>query len=200
MYRNSGIDTFMSPLSLWCFINKGYFTPCQGRALNSPFDAWCIALWLKRITIYQSNQLTGDLVIPDTCSIELTGNCSTGFDSFNSPHVTTITFYSERIVPASGILYGNLSAYLWSEHWNDNWRMAFKKSKHSIINRPVSIRVRIDPPYTLICRRGGHSDETGKTEVTCHSRCGTIKIPPCSKVLSAEHRPKFCRPSPVMSP
>ena len=30
------------------------------------------------------------------------------------------------------------------------------------------------------------------------SRCGTIKIPPCSKALSAEHRPKFCSPSPVM--
>ena len=30
------------------------------------------------------------------------------------------------------------------------------------------------------------------------SRCGTIKIHPCSKALSAEHRPKFCSPSPVM--
>jgi hypothetical protein len=27
-----------------------------------------------------------------------------------------------------------------------------------------------------------------------HSRCGTIKIPPCSKALSAEHRPKFLQP------
>jgi hypothetical protein len=34
---------------------------------------------------------------------------------------------------------------------------------------------------------GDPSDETGKTEVPCHSRCGTIKIPPCSKALSAEH-------------
>jgi hypothetical protein len=42
------------------------------------------------------------------------------------------------------------------------------------------------------------SDETGKTEAPCHSRCGTIKIPPCSEALSAEHRPKFCSPSPVM--
>jgi hypothetical protein len=25
-----------------------------------------------------------------------------------------------------------------------------------------------------------------------------IKIPPCSKALSAEHRPKFCSPSPAM--
>jgi hypothetical protein len=46
---------------------------------------------------------------------------------------------------------------------------------------------------------GGFSDETGKTEVPCHSRCGMIKIPPCSKTLSMEHRPKFCSsPSPVM--
>jgi hypothetical protein len=33
----------------------------------------------------------------------------------------------------------------------------------------------------------GPSDETGKTVVPCHSSCGTIKIPPCSKALSAEH-------------
>jgi hypothetical protein len=29
-------------------------------------------------------------------------------------------------------------------------------------------------------------------------RCGTIKIPPCSKALSADHKPKFCSPSPAM--
>jgi hypothetical protein len=28
--------------------------------------------------------------------------------------------------------------------------------------------------------------------------CGTIKIPPCSKALNAEHRPKFAALSPVM--
>jgi hypothetical protein len=43
------------------------------------------------------------------------------------------------------------------------------------------------------CRAGIEfsKDETGKTEVPCPSRCGTIKIPPYSKALSAEHRPKF---------
>jgi hypothetical protein len=41
-------------------------------------------------------------------------------------------------------------------------------------------------------------DETGKTEALCQSRCGTIEIPPYSKVLSAEHSLKFCNPSPVM--
>jgi hypothetical protein len=32
---------------------------------------------------------------------------------------------------------------------------------------------------------GGPSDETRKTEAPCHSRYGTIKIPPCSNALSA---------------
>jgi hypothetical protein len=38
----------------------------------------------------------------------------------------------------------------------------------------------------------------GKTEAPCHSRCGTIKIPPCSKALSAEYRPTFGSPSPAI--
>jgi hypothetical protein len=38
---------------------------------------------------------------------------------------------------------------------------------------------------------GGPSDENGTTEALCHSRCCTIKIPLCSKALSAEHKPKF---------
>jgi hypothetical protein len=59
---------------------------------------------------------------------------------------------------------------------------------------PVRIRVRIDPPHPYACP----SDETGKTEVPCRSRCDTIKIPPCSKALSAEHRPRFCSTSPEM--
>jgi hypothetical protein len=44
----------------------------------------------------------------------------------------------------------------------------------------------------------GSANENGKPEIPCHSRCGTIKIPPCSKALSAEHRSKFCSPSPAM--
>jgi hypothetical protein len=58
-----------------------------------------------------------------------------------------------------------------------------KRKSHN----PVRIRVRIDPPYPLVCRERHPSDETEKTEVPCHSRCDTIKIPPCSKALSAEH-------------
>jgi hypothetical protein len=52
--------------------------------------------------------------------------------------------------------------------------------------------------YPLCVSRGCPSDETGKTEATYHSRYDTMKIPPCSKALSKEHRPKFCSPSTVM--
>jgi hypothetical protein len=41
---------------------------------------------------------------------------------------------------------------------------------------------------------GGHPGETGKNEVPSHSRCGTIKIPPCSKALGAEYRLKIPQP------
>jgi hypothetical protein len=50
---------------------------------------------------------------------------------------------------------------------------------------PEVIRMHETTSYKTI------EDETGKTEVPCQSRCGTIKIPPCSKALSVEHRPKF---------
>jgi hypothetical protein len=64
---------------------------------------------------------------------------------------------------------------------------------------PVRIRVRICPPHPLVCRKRRLNGAVlrmrpGKTEVLCHSRCVTIKIPPCSKALSAEDRPKFCSP------
>jgi hypothetical protein len=60
----------------------------------------------------------------------------------------------------------------------------------------VRIRVRIDPPHPLVCRKRRLNGAVlrmrpKKTEAPCHSRCGTIKIPPCSKALRAEHRPKF---------
>ena len=61
----------------------------------------------------------------------------------------------------------------------------------TFIYYPVRVRVRIDPPHPLVCRKrrlngGGPSDETAKTEVPCHNRCGTIKIPPYAKALSAK--------------
>jgi hypothetical protein len=66
----------------------------------------------------------------------------------------------------------------------------------------VWIRDRIDPPHPLACRKRWLNGavlriETVKAEAPCHSRCDTINIPPCAKVLSAEHRPKLCSPSPV---
>jgi hypothetical protein len=78
--------------------------------------------------------------------------------------------------------------------WGD--LVCVSSSSISLLFIHVRIRVRIVPPYPLVCckRRlngGVPSDETGKSEVPCRSRCGTIKIPPCSKALSAEHRLKF---------
>jgi hypothetical protein len=65
---------------------------------------------------------------------------------------------------------------------------------------PVRIRSSTSPRVSYKATKwGGPSDETGKTEVPCRSRCGLIKIPPCSEALSAEHRPKFCSPSPAMA-
>jgi hypothetical protein len=56
----------------------------------------------------------------------------------------------------------------------------------------VRIWVKIDPPHPLeAIEWGGPADETRKTELAWHSRCGTIKMPPCSKVLSADHRQPF---------
>jgi hypothetical protein len=68
---------------------------------------------------------------------------------------------------------------------------------------PVRIRVRIGPQHPLVCRKRRLNravlrmrPEKPRSRVT--ARCGTIKIPPCSKALSAEHKPKFCSPSPAM--
>jgi hypothetical protein len=56
---------------------------------------------------------------------------------------------------------------------------------------PLRIWVRIDPPHPLCVVRGDWMERffewDRKTETPCHSRCGTIKIPPCLKALSAVH-------------
>ena len=45
---------------------------------------------------------------------------------------------------------------------------------------------------SLACRTrrlmGVSTDETAKTEAACHSRSGTIKMPPCHKAISADQR------------
>jgi hypothetical protein len=61
----------------------------------------------------------------------------------------------------------------------------------------MRMRVIIGLPYTLVYLKR-RLKETGKTEVLYHSRCGTIKIPLCSKALRVEYRPKFFSPSPAM--
>jgi hypothetical protein len=65
------------------------------------------------------------------------------------------------------------------------------------------IRVRIDPLHPHACRKWRLNGaflrmRPEKPKVPCHSRCGTIKIPPSSKALSAEHMPKICSPSLAM--
>ena len=40
-------------------------------------------------------------------------------------------------------------------------------------------------------------ETANKTEVPCHRRHGTIKIPGCSKAMSAQLMPKFCNPLPA---
>jgi hypothetical protein len=57
--------------------------------------------------------------------------------------------------------------------------------------RLMRIQVRIGPPHPLAIKWGGSSDETGKTEAPCHSRCGTIKIPLCSKARKVTLGLKF---------
>jgi hypothetical protein len=81
-------------------------------------------------------------------------------------------------------------------HENQKLSSHHNEFKNVRIVQPVRIRVRLDLPHPHVCRKtqlvgGGPSDETGETEALCHSRCGTMKIPPCSKALSAEHRPNF---------
>ena len=45
---------------------------------------------------------------------------------------------------------------------------------------------------------GNFADDGGRKEVTCYSRCGTIKIPPCSNAIRAEHGSHHRRASPAM--
>jgi hypothetical protein len=65
----------------------------------------------------------------------------------------------------------------------------------------VRIRIRIDPPHPLFCRKRRLNVAVLRMKQenprSCVSQCGTIKIPPCSKALSVEHRPNFYRPSPA---
>jgi hypothetical protein len=66
-----------------------------------------------------------------------------------------------------------------------------------------SSRVRINTRLPLVCCKrwlnGARSFRWDrKPEAPCYSRCNTIKIPSCSKALSAEHRPKSCSSSPVL--
>jgi hypothetical protein len=81
--------------------------------------------------------------------------------------------------------------------------LRYFKSRYIILTLgPMRIQVRIDPPHPLVCRKRRLNGEVlwmrPEKQIPWHSRCSTIKIPPCSKALSAEHRPKFFSPSQAM--
>jgi hypothetical protein len=71
------------------------------------------------------------------------------------------------------------------------------------VQDPVRIWVRLDPSHPLVCRKRRLNGAVlrvrlEKNEVPFHSRCDKIEILPCSKALSAEHRPTSCSPTPAM--
>jgi hypothetical protein len=66
----------------------------------------------------------------------------------------------------------------------------FQLTKHFLLFWPVKIRVWRKKRLAGVVLRMRSEKQKSR-----HKRCGTIKIPPCSKALSAEHRPKFCSPS-----
>jgi hypothetical protein len=88
---------------------------------------------------------------------------------------------------------GHYTIYNQSITYNTRYYECVVVPSNTTIEDPGKNRLSTSP-----CEWGGPSDETRKTEVPCHSRCGAIKIPPCSKARSAEHRPKFYSLSPVM--
>jgi hypothetical protein len=73
----------------------------------------------------------------------------------------------------------------------------------TFIYYPLRIRVRIDPPHPLVCHKRRLNGavlrmrhEKPRSRVT--AGVARIKIPPCSKALSAERRPQFSSLSPAM--
>jgi hypothetical protein len=90
----------------------------------------------------------------------------------------------------------------------------FSLTKHrskfsAILFKPRSLQIAltetIDPPHPLVrCKRQLNEAiiqmrlKKLRPLGQFHSRCDTVKIPPCSKALSNEHRPKFCSPSLAM--
>jgi hypothetical protein len=63
---------------------------------------------------------------------------------------------------------------------------------------PVRIRVRIDPSHPLVCRKRRMNGVIRKNRGPVSQQVLHNKDPSLLKALSAEHRPKFCSPSPVM--
>jgi hypothetical protein len=60
------------------------------------------------------------------------------------------------------------------------------------------MRIRIGHRHPLVSRKRRLNGVALRMSPEKPSRCGTLKILPYSKVMSAEHRPKFCNPSQAM--
>jgi hypothetical protein len=118
-----------------------------------------------------------------------TYKCYSNLSSCNFPGLSKMLHW-KLIVIISKVLF-------WKCLWNDNTHTCI----HIIFNPwgpglEEVLDICYVPPEAT--EWGDLSDETGKIEAPRHTMWGTINIPPCSKALSAEHRPKFCSPSPVM--
>ena len=87
---------------------------------------------------------------------------------FSMPHLQDLAFYS-------------LVQKIPSKYW----------SYYRLLINSIRIPVRI-------AKCGGPSDKISKTEALCHISCGTIKIPPWSKAISADQRPTLCSSLPIM--
>jgi hypothetical protein len=125
-------------------------------------------------------------------SSECSNCCDTSYDGW-SP-ITTLSIsrtikeplVSELTIPLASPLY----------HTGNNIFM--KYNEVPLLNSPVRIRVRIGPPHSYACRKRRLNGAVLRMRPEKLRPRVTIKIPPCSKALSAEHnRPKFCSPSPV---
>jgi hypothetical protein len=71
-------------------------------------------------------------------------------------------------------------------------KINMKTSPLPVKDCKMRIRVKIGPQNLLVCRKrqpnGVVFRRRPKTDAPCHSMCCTIKIPPCSNDLSAQHR------------
>jgi hypothetical protein len=112
-------------------------------------------------------------------------------------HVTNEYFLSPVFVEYSRVrcCKGTFMLSIWEKFWN--FKISYSASElWSEFPLPVRIRVRIGPPYPLVCRKGrliGAVLRMRPEKGPVLHQGVDDKDSPCWKALSAEHRPKFCR-------